>query len=252
MIERYKNLNFKIPKESKTYKEDSEYVVQQIISILSDVQKSGRNRIVITTNLKLGLHLENINKIARPMMEAWAGEVFSEIKDNKNNKFNLIDVKAQERLGMADIILQFKKNDNILTGMVDVKSTSNDILNSGKGPNITSFARIRTAYIEDPNFMFIILSGKHQVYSKDNVSTGLHEEILQVIDYLKFISDNDITYNPALGTGQIQIKDIHNVTYQYRTTWEMCQLLDQKYLSSSRRTFDDFYREAVKNKWIKN
>ena len=68
---------------------------------------------------------------------------------------------------------------------------------------------------------------------------------------LKFISDADINYNPALGTGQIQIKDIHYVTYQYRTTWEMCQLLDQKYLHSSRRTIEDFYREARKNKWIK-
>lgn len=58
--------------------------------------------------------------------------------------------------------------------------------------------------------------------------------------------------NPALGTGQIQIKDIHYVTYQYRTTWEMCQLLDQKYLHSSRRTIDDFYREATRNQWIKS
>ena len=78
---------------------------------------------------------------------------------------------------------------------------------------------------------------------------------MEVVDYnaydLKFISDADISYNPALGTGQIQIKDIHYVTYQYRTTWEMCQLLDQKYLNSSRRTIEDFYREAKKNKWIK-
>ena len=50
----------------------------------------------------------------------------------------------------------------------------------------------------------------------------------------------------------IRVRDIHYVAYQYRTTWEMCQLLDQKYLRSSRRTMDDFYREAVKNKWIKN
>ena len=63
---------------------------------------------------------------------------------------------------------------------------------------------------------------------------------------------NSGEYNPALGTGQIQIKDIHYVTYQYRTTWEMCKLLDQKYLHSSRRTIEDFYREATKNQWIKN
>lgn len=41
--------------------------------------------------------------------------------------------------------------------------------------------------------------------------------VMEIVDYnaydLKFISDADISYNPALGTGQIQIKDIHYVTY---------------------------------------
>lgn len=157
---------------------------------------------------------------------------------------------------MADIILQFRKKKNILTGNVDVKATANDIKNSGKGPNITSFSRIRTTYVEDPHFLFIILSIKYKVYNERNRKTGLMDGIMQIVDHneydLKYISDNDINYNPALGTGQIQIKDIHYVSYQYRTTWEMCQLLDSKYLKSSRRTIEDFYREAVKNKWIKN
>ena len=100
--------------------------------------------------------------------------------------------------------------------------------------------------------MFIILSIKHRVYSERNRNTGLVDGVMEVVDYnaydLKFISDADINYNPALGTGQIQIKDIHYVT----TTWEMCQLLDQKYLHSSRRTIDDFYREATRNQWIKS
>lgn len=46
------------------------------------------------------------------MIEAWATEVFSGIRDNLNNKYNLINVEAQERLGMSDIILQFKKINN--------------------------------------------------------------------------------------------------------------------------------------------
>lgn len=104
--------------------------------------------------------------------------------------------------------------------------------------------------------MFIILSIKHRVYSERNINTGLMDGIMEVVDFnaydLKFISDADINFNPALGTGQIQIKDIHYVSYQYRTTWDMCKLLDEKYLRSSRRTFDDFYREAIKNKWIKD
>jgi len=253
---KYSDLIFKVPIESSSYKEDSSFVIHQITSILDERKSVGDNKIILNTNLKLGLPLENINKIAGPMIEAWAGEVFAGIRDDRNNIYSLINVEAQERLGMADIILQFRKGSTVLTGNIDVKATANDIPNSGKGPNITSFSRIRTAYVKDPDFMFIILSIKHRVYSERNQKTGLVDGIMEVVDYnaydLKFISDADINYNPALGTGQIQIKDIHYVTYQYRTTWEMCQLLDKKYLHSSRRTIDDFYREAVKNHWIKN
>ncbi len=252
---RYEDLLLKQPLESATYREDSEFVITQVRKILDRQKETGDDKIIINTNLKMGLPLENINKIAGPMMEAWADEVFAGIRDNMDNDYHLINVEAQERLGMADIILQFRKGNTVLTGNVDVKATADDIPNSGKGPNITSFSRIRTAYVRDPDFMFVILSIKHKVYVQKNADTGLMDGIMEVSDYnvydLKFISDADINYNPALGTGQIQIKDIHYVSYQYRTTWEMCQLLDYKYLHSSRRTIEDFYREASKNGWIK-
>lgn len=251
----YSDFVFKIPQESATYREDSDFVILQISEILKKRKELNDNKIIINTNLKLGLPLENINKIAGPMIEAWAGEVFSGIRDNLSNEYCLINVEAQERLGMADIILQFKKSGRVLTGNVDVKATANDIPNSGKGPNITSFSRIRTAYVTDPDYMFVILSIKHKVYSERNKTTKLMDGIMEIVDFnaydLKYISDSDINYNPALGTGQIQIKDIHYVTIQHRTTWEMCQLLDKKYLHSTRRTIEDFYREAKKNKWIK-
>lgn len=252
----YDDLIFKVPKEAATYKDDSEFVVQQITKILDKRKADDDAKIIITTNLKFGLPMENINKIAGPMIEAWAQEVFFEVKNDNKNSFNLINVEAQERLNMADIILQFKKKNEVITGNIDVKATSNDIPKSGRSPNITSFSRIRTAYVKDPDYIFVVLSIKYKVYSKRNTATGLIDGFLDIVNYnaydLKFISDDDIAYNPALGTGQIQIKDIHYINYQYRTTWEMCRLLDKKYLSSSRRTFEDFYREAKKNKWIKN
>lgn len=251
----YDGLNVKIPQESETYRADSDFVIKQIIEILSKRAEIGENRIIINTNLKKGLPLENINKIAGPVCEAWACEVFESICDDENNRYTLINVEAQERLGMADVILQFRKDNKVLTGNIDVKATANDIPNAGKGPNITSFSRIRTAYVKDPNFMFIILSLKHNVYSQRNSTTGLIDGIMEIVDFnaydLKYVSDADISYNPALGTGQIQIKDIHYITHQVRTTWEMCQLLDDKYLHSTRRTMDDWLREAKKNKWIK-
>lgn len=252
---KYEDFIFKIPQESSTYKNDSEFVIEKIKQILDKQINSGDDKIIINTNLRSGLPLENINKLAGPMLEAWAAEVFTGIRDNISNPYCLINVETQHRLGMSDIILQFKKDINPITANIDVKATANDIPKSGKGPNITSFRRIRTAYVEDPNFMFIILSIKHKVYVEKNSKTCLMDGIMQITDYnaydLKFISDADINYNPALGTGQIQIKDIHYITYQYRTTWEMCQLLDKKYLHSSKRTIVDFYNEAKNNGWIK-
>lgn len=252
---KYEDLKLKIPKESNTYKEDSEFAIKQIKSILDEHIKNGDNKIIINTNLKMGLPLENINKLAGPMIEAWSQEVFAGIRDIDNNPYHLINVEAQERLGMADIILQFKKNNNVITANVDVKATADDIENSGKGPNITSFSRIRTAYVQDPDFLFVILSIKHKVYVEKNINTGLMDGIMEIVSHneydLKYISESDINYNPALGTGQIQIKDIHYVSIEFRTTWEMCKLLDKKYLNSSRKTIQDFIREANKNGWIR-
>lgn len=252
----YKEADFKIPVESENYKRNSDFICNSIKSIIDDRIKTKDNRIIINTNLKLGLPLENINKIAGPMVEAWCGDVFSDIKDEFNNIYNLINVEVQQRLGVADIVLQFKVDNNYCTGNIDVKATAEDIPNSGKGPNITSFSRIRTEYVNDPDFLFIILSIKHKVYSQKNEHTLLCDGIMEITSAnaydLKYISDNDINYNPALGTGQIQIKDIHYIKYQYRTTWEFCQLLDIKYLRSSRRTVEDWFREARMHKWIKN
>lgn len=202
--------------------------------------------------------MENINKIAGPFVEAWAQETFEIIKDDDKNEWNLINEETLERLHRADIILQFKRKvdvNPVVTAELDVKATAEDFANSGKSPNITSFARIRSAYVEDPDFIFIILSLKHKVYSQKNHETGLMDGIMEVVKYnaydIKYLSDADISYNPALGTGQIQIRDIHYVTITKRTAWEFLQILDRKYMASSRRTVDNWMELAKKNNWIK-
>lgn len=254
----YENQTFKIPKESEDYGECSNFVVKSIESIIKDTIDGGRNKIVINTNLKLGLPMENINKVAGPFVEAWAFQVFQEFCRDGNNKYRLINVEAVERLHMADVILQFRRKRNfgsVVTADVDVKSTSEDIESSGKSPNITSYARIRSAYVEDPDYIFVILSLKHRVYSTRNHKTGLMEGIMEVVGYnaydIKYLSPKDITYNPALGTGQIQIRDIHYVETEPRTVWEFCRLLDRKYLESARRNFEQWLDLARKNGWIK-
>ena len=202
--------------------------------------------------------MENINKIAGPIVEAWAVETFMVVLEDDNNKYYLINVEAKERLYMADVVLQFKKerkHESGVTAEVDVKATSEDIESSGKSPNITSFKRIRTAYIQDPDYIFIILSLKHRVYSTKNDSTKLIDGIMEVVSYnvydLKYLSASDISYNPALGSGQLQVRDIHYVQLTKRTTWEFCQLLDKKYINS-RKGFDDWLTLAKSCEWIKS
>lgn len=254
----YNDFDFKIPVEDEDYVENSREITTRMEQILKDALDDGRGHIVLNTSLRHGLPLENINKIAGPLIEAWAQEVFEDVLLFGSNPFNLVNVESQVRLGLADVILQFEKSDHdhtSITANVDVKATSSDIKNSGKGPNITSFSRIRTAYVEDPNFYFIVLSIKHRVLSKQNDATKLIDGIMEITDFhaydFKFLSSNDLNYNPALGTGQFQIKDIHYVTQEERTTWEFCQLLDHKYLASSRRDINQWYREAEKHQWIK-
>ena len=79
---------------------------------------------------------------------------------------------------------------------------------------------------------------------------------MEVVAYnaydLKYISWNDINCNPSLGTGQIQIRDIHYIELEERSTWEFCQLLDRKYVQSSRRSFEEWRQLAIKNRWIKS
>jgi hypothetical protein len=253
----YEDLEFKIPQQSVDYAECSLFVIRSIEEIMQGAIDSGRNQIIINTNLKLGLPMENINKIAGPMVEAWAYEIFHDVMEDRKNTYQLINVEAQKRLHMADVILQFKRERKIESGItaeVDVKATSEDFESSGKSPNITSFKRIRTAYVEDPDYLFVILSLKHRVYSTKNDKTGLIDGIMEVVAHntydLKLLSSSDISYNPALGTGQIQVKDIHYITLTERTTWEFCQLLDKKFINS-RNGFEQWIKLAIVSGWIK-
>ncbi len=255
----YEKLNFKIPNELPDYDECSTFVVKSVEEIIEQSIKNERNKIIINTNLKLGLPMENINKIAGPFVEAWAFETFFETLEDANNKYQLINVESQERLNMADVVLQFKRKRQVpesgITANVDVKATAEDIKSSGKSPNITSFARIRSAYVDDPDYIFLILSLKHRVYSTKNIANKLMDGIMEVTAHktydLKYISAKDLNYNPALGTGQIQIRDIHYVELEKRNTWEFCQLLDRKFLNSGRRQFLDWQNLAEKYGWIK-
>ena len=251
-------MEFKVPIESEDSEECSDFVVMQCEEIVKRAIEEGRNKIFINTNLRFGLPMENINKVAGPFVEAWAFEIFFDALSDGDNEYQLVNVEAQERLTLSDIILQFERNRKVgdaIIAEVDVKATSLDIEASGKSPNITSFERIRSAYIINPDYIFIILSLKHRVYSRRNAETTMMDGIMEVITYnafdLKYLDAKDLSYNPSLGSGQIQVKDIHYITIKKRTAWEFCQLLDSKFLASSRRNFENWHVMAKRHGWIK-
>lgn len=252
----------KKPIESEDYAQQSDFVLNMINQMVEDEFSTGNKQIILDTNIRGEFPLDNINKIAAPLIESWAVNVFQNVINVDGNIFNLINVEAgTNRTDLADVILQFKKIEPetqlpiYTTGNVDIKSTADTIKNSGKGPNITSYAKIRSAYIDDPNFIFVILSIKYHPYSETNPITGLAKGVIDLSDFtsydFKYLSSLDFSINPALGTGQIQIKDIHYVEVVRRNTWELIQLLDEKYVGSSKRTFENWVEEASKRKWIK-
>ena len=63
---RYEDLVFKIPQESPTYREDSAFVIRQITAILDSRRSANDDKIIINTNLRMGLPLENINNLNFP------------------------------------------------------------------------------------------------------------------------------------------------------------------------------------------
>ncbi len=181
----YDKLILKIPIESEDYTDCSDFVVNAVEKIMKTAMDEDRNKIIINTNLRLGIPMENVNKIAGPFIEAWVYKIFSDVLEDENNEYQLINAEAGERLNMADVILQFKrkrKHQSSVTANVDVKATSNDIKNSGKSPNITSFVRIRTAYVKNPDYLFVILSVKHKVYSERDNKTKMMMGVMEVAD----------------------------------------------------------------------
>lgn len=81
------------------------------------------------------------------------------------------------------------------------------------------------------------------------MTNGIMEVVSHNAFDLKYVSDADINYNPALGTGQLQIRDINYVSIERRTTWHFLQLLDTKFIKSQGE--DAWLILAKKNEWVK-
>lgn len=52
-METYESQNFKIPQESSDYKTCSDFVINSIEGIVEEAIETGRNKIILNTNLKM-------------------------------------------------------------------------------------------------------------------------------------------------------------------------------------------------------
>jgi len=106
----------------------------------------------------------------------------------------------------------------------------------------------------NPNYIFLILSLKHKVFSEKADNDGITNGIMQVNDYrvydIKYVSAKDLNYNPALGTGQLQIRDIHYVDEERKTTAEFIKMIDDKYVKS--KGIKAWMKLANQHHWIKS
>ena len=59
---------------------------------------------------------------------------------------------------------------------------------------------------------------------------------MQISNYkvydIKYVSAKDLNYNPSLGTGRLQIRDIHYVEEERKTTEEFIKIIDDKHVKS--------------------
>lgn len=78
--------------------------------------------------------------------------------------------------------------------------------------------------------------------------------VMEIVDQntydLKYLSESDISYNPALGSGQLQVRDIHYVDTCIRTAKDFCIMLDKKVIAS-KKGYAGWLGYAKQNDWIK-
>ena len=92
----YKELNLRKAIENKDYNTYSKEAICKIDSIFNDFLNSANNEVVIKSNLSKGLPIENINKIAGPILEEWVCTVF----ESKKKQYDLLQVKPQKKTAL--------------------------------------------------------------------------------------------------------------------------------------------------------
>jgi hypothetical protein len=242
--------------ESASYWEKSRFVTSRLGKLFATTLKGAENEILIVTNLRQGLPMGNINVLAGALIEAWAQErleaAFKGLEGHSANEYQLQAVENYKRGGLADIMLHFSRAGRALSADVDVKATAKDIKGAGQGSNLTSYAKIRSQYLLDPDYIFVVLALEHAVHSHvladGRIESAIVIKSCSVFD-LKALSERDITLNPALGHGQLQMRDMLDIEPEcLRSAAEFCAILDAKFLAKN--TEAKLHKLALKKGWL--
>ena len=107
-------------------------------------------------------------------------------------------------------------------------------------------------YLDDPDYIFLILSLKYKIFS-EKTKEGMTNGVMQVNNYyvydIKYVSKKDLDYNPSLGTGQLQIRNVHDVVEEQKTTEEFIKMIDDKFIQS--KGIKSWMKMANQNNWLK-
>lgn len=210
------------------------YCVQShnIQDLLSDVfsnatQDEDVNKVILSTNLKRGLPVKDIHKIAGPLTDEWVYQVLNDVAEDADNKYGIYDVQSKDSSSLDDVSIRIKGIEETI--LIDVKSASLEKGDrAGKSSNLTSFRKIRPHYIENPESIFLILSIKNGPFIEDGIRKGFEMTSFNIFD-IKLVKASELKFNTAMGD-QFQIGNSMKVTQIDRSTADFIELIDSKYM----------------------
>lgn len=211
-----------------TYCEQSKEIQKLITDIFTKATiDPSINKVLLSTNLKRGLPVKDIHKLAGPLTDEWVYQVLNDIASDSSNQYGIYCVESKDSSSLDDVSFKIKGIEETI--LIDVKSASLEKGDrAGKSSNLTSFRKIRPHYINNPNSIFMILSVKNGPFIENNIRKGFVMTSFNVFD-LKLVKEQELKFNTAMGD-QFQIGNSMKVTQVNRTTDEFIELIDKKYI----------------------
>lgn len=119
----YNDFNLIKANDDKNYSKFSKKAIDIVKGIFDELLSDDENEVILKSNLRNGLPIENINKIAGPVLEEW---VFT-VLDSKKEQYGLLQVKPQKKTALSDVDLKCTIESKLKYIKIDVKATCEEM-----------------------------------------------------------------------------------------------------------------------------